>query len=198
MAGALARAFSITAVAAAYFYRRRQELSSWTGTGIFLAAFLCYLLTWNWWFQFSAQWPWITLTKAPRLENLPWGLALLPNRELLLAVASGLLIFALTTTRTPLRRLIEFKPLVFLGVMSYSFFLIHQPSAWFFSEFLTKRLHMNNGVLHWFLTCTIGLAVVIALAYLFFLVFEKPFLTVPKKEVITPVINSPTALATGN
>ncbi len=99
----------------------------------------------------------------------------LPLRDLLLGLSYAGLIIALCVTKTPLRALFENKAMVGLGFISYSFFLIHQPTAWFFSEMMKKKLGVGGETLFYAL-CSAGFLVVLGISYLFFVVFERPFL----------------------
>ena len=122
-----------------------------------------------------------------------------PFYELLLSAAFGLLIFALCTSRTPLASLFGSRVATWLGGISYSLYLIHQPTAWYLSELFKKKLHVS-GPVDLVLLVTVGLAVVIAVAYPFYLIFEKPALgkpspkpvdLIPPTAVPAPVIKQP-------
>jgi len=104
-----------------------------------------------------------------------------PLYELLLSAAFGLLIFALCTSRTPLAGLFGSRIATWLGGISYSIYLIHQPTAWYLSEFFKKELHIR-GYADICLLTTAGLAIVVTVGYAFYLVFEKPSLTKPARE----------------
>ncbi len=104
------------------------------------------------------------------------GVTLFPLRDLLLAVCYSAGIVALCITKTPVRALFDNKAIVGLGFISYSFFLIHQPTAWYISELLKKKLGLE-GIGLFALLCSLGFLIVLAIAYAFFLVFERPFLS---------------------
>ena len=99
-----------------------------------------------------------------------------PVYEILLSIAFALLIFAICTSSTPLAKLFGNPVSAWLGGISYSLYLIHQPTAWYLSEFLKKELHIRGPAELWLLA-TVGLAIVIGVAYPFYLMFEKPCLT---------------------
>jgi peptidoglycan/LPS O-acetylase OafA/YrhL len=99
-----------------------------------------------------------------------------PYYEILLSAAFALLIFALCTSRTPFAGLFGCRVATWLGGISYSIYLIHQPTAWYLSEFFKKKLHVS-GPVDLCLLVTAGLVVVIAIGYPFYLVFEKPALS---------------------
>jgi peptidoglycan/LPS O-acetylase OafA/YrhL len=76
------------------------------------------------------------------------------------ATAAGLLAGMATGRYVLLRRLLEWKPLVRIGIFSYSLYLIHAP------------LLEVAGVL-----CFVAEPVIVLAAFLFFLVCERPFMT---------------------
>jgi peptidoglycan/LPS O-acetylase OafA/YrhL len=98
-----------------------------------------------------------------------------PLRELLLSAAFGILCIGLCTAPSLLRRLFECRPMLFLGLISYSVYLLHQNVVWYFSEGL-KKFALLGDVFRFALLCTVGLAFIVGVSYLFFRAFEKPFL----------------------
>ena len=106
--------------------------------------------------------------------NIPW-------RDLLLAVAFGLLVFAVTSSRTWIRPFFEWRPIVGIGFISYSIFLIHQPTAWYLSECLKKYFDVHGGPRHLAIMSTVGLSITISAAYLFYLAYERPYLSTSQK-----------------
>jgi peptidoglycan/LPS O-acetylase OafA/YrhL len=143
----------LTALAVARYWREGREQGAWLGTLQVIAAFLLYVVAIHW--------------AAPRPSSN------VPVYEMLLSAAFALLTFALCTSRTPFARLFGSRVATWLGGISYSIYLIHQPTAWYLSEFFKKRLHVS-GPADLALLVTIGIAIVIAAGYLFYLVFEKP------------------------
>ena len=136
-------------------YRRKERtLPGWQGTLAIAGALGLYLLA-----------------TSPRVDPL-WAF---PAREFLLGTAYALLMTALCTTGTPLRRLFASKPMVTLALFSYSLFLIHQPLAYYLSEMFKKILHVE-GEKRFLLLMTIGFLLICGISYVFFLLFEKPFL----------------------
>jgi peptidoglycan/LPS O-acetylase OafA/YrhL len=97
----------------------------------------------------------------------------MPLYEVLLSVAFSLLIIALSTSHTPLARLFTNPVANWLGGISYSLYLLHQPTAWYLSEFLKKQLHIHGLHAFWLLA-TAGFLVVLAVSYPFYLIFERP------------------------
>jgi peptidoglycan/LPS O-acetylase OafA/YrhL len=73
-------------------------------------------------------------------------------------------------------RLLRWKPFRTLGLFSYSLYLVHMPMLRVF-EILAQRITRLQG-LAWFTTLElIGVPLCVAATYLFFLAFEKPFLS---------------------
>lgn len=160
-------------------YRRRVTLSSCSGSLLALAAIGLYVLL------FSGL-----------IDALPRPLRLIPWRDLFIAVAFGMLLVAATSTHSPVRRLLECRPFDRLGFISYSVFLIHQPTLWYFSELLKKKWGLV-GFPHLLLSCTVGLTVVLTIAYGFFLLFERPFLSGKKRPlpVTPPAVSAASAVS---
>ncbi|MCD2441008.1 acyltransferase [Agromyces sp. SYSU K20354] len=97
----------------------------------------------------------------------------LPIRELGLSALFGSLI-VLVLSVPAIGRMFAWKPLVFIGYRSYSLFLIHQPTAWYVSEFLQKFLDVPEGPLLLLLLWTVGFGVVFAVGQLLFVAVERP------------------------
>jgi peptidoglycan/LPS O-acetylase OafA/YrhL len=90
------------------------------------------------------------------------------------AVASGL--YVATGTSSRLRdRTLGSRPLLVLGSFSYSLYLVHAPIVEGMQRWVVGPLADSRGA-NFALLIGLALPVVLALAYLFFLVFEKPFL----------------------
>lgn len=106
-------------------------------------------------------------------ETSPSALDLLPWREVWLSIAFGSLsLVAVRSSR--LSRLLSWRPLATLGLMSYSAFLLHQPLMWYASEFGRRALGLPDGVALLALQWTAGLAVTLAAARLMFILVEHP------------------------
>jgi peptidoglycan/LPS O-acetylase OafA/YrhL len=71
-------------------------------------------------------------------------------------------------------RLFGSRPLVQIGLFSYSLYLMHLPILAGLL-YLSNRLGMQGMTQYMFL-CTVGIAVMLAGTYAFFLLFERPFL----------------------
>jgi len=111
--------------------------------------------------------------------------------DLWFGATTALLLFLLSTEaastarRSLLMRLLSWRPLVAIGVFSYSLYLIHAPAHHLHYLILNKLLHPRPIVMFGLLVLCIPL--VIGWAYLFFLLFERPFLV--KKNKNAPLSN---------
>lgn len=143
----------LTALAVAKYWRQARVTGAALGTAQAGGALALYVLT-------------VGFIRTNLLYSVPLY-------ELGLSMAFSLLIFALCTSRTPVAKLFRNPVVDWLGVISYSLYLLHQPTAWYLSEFFRKVLHLT-GVEDVWVLATVGFVVVVAISYLFFLVFEKP------------------------
>ena len=78
-------------------------------------------------------------------------------------------------------KVLNWRPLVFLGMFSYSLYLIHPPLL----RLLSKYVFSIMPVSLFEKTCLlffIGIPIVLILSYLFFLLFERPFLMLNGKK----------------
>ena len=87
-----------------------------------------------------------------------------------------LLLMAVSISKTPLRRLFNNKLMVRLAFFSYSIFLLHQTTAYYFSELMKKILRLP-GETRFYILITVGFLLVVGISYVFFLIFERPFLS---------------------
>lgn len=110
----------------------------------------------------------------------------LPIRELGLSALFGSLI-VLVLSVPAAGRVFAWKPLSYLGYRSYSLFLIHQPTAWYVSEFLQKFLDVPEGPLLLLLLWTVGFGVVFAVGQLLFVTVERPCINWAKRPRREPV-----------
>lgn len=80
-----------------------------------------------------------------------------------------------------LTKFLSWKPLVFIGTFSYSLYLIHPPLVQMLSQYLIFPLHVGafTGTI---LLCIVGTIIILAIAYLFFLACERPFLYLLKSR----------------
>jgi peptidoglycan/LPS O-acetylase OafA/YrhL len=109
-----------------------------------------------------------------------WGVSVSEGRFHYLDFPVGIMAFALlvdSSQRRPsmLTRAFSFRPLVFIGTFSYSLYLVHAPLLQLLWQYVLNPLGLKLSVM-FVLLLTAGLAVVLGVAYLFFRVFEAPFL----------------------
>jgi peptidoglycan/LPS O-acetylase OafA/YrhL len=87
-------------------------------------------------------------------------------------------------------RLLSSRPLVALGVMSFSLYLVHQP-MWLCLDPLVARFSLSAGG-ELAVRLILGVPVVVLLAYVFYLLVERPCLMYRAR--VTEVSSLPTAL----
>jgi peptidoglycan/LPS O-acetylase OafA/YrhL len=120
---------------------------------------------------------------APSITEGP-----IPLRDILLATGSAGLLATLCTAPSWLKIPLIRGPLPYMGKISYSFFLIHQPTAWYAMEFFRKKLGFSGTHLV-FLGCTAGLVISALCASVFYQLFERPFLNVPDASRHLPKVS---------
>lgn len=119
----------------------------------------------------------------------------LPVRELALAALFGSLII-LALTVPAVGRIFAWRPMAFIGYRAYSLFLIHQPTAWYASEFLKKFAGVDDGITLLLLLWTVGGAAVFAVGQLLFITVERPCIEWAKRATPTrPSGSAPTSVA---
>ena len=142
--------------------------------------------------------PWVlaatglTLALAALLARYPMtaeGEALiLPHYPLVDAVAGGLTACALFLLSRASRRghrpwplrLLSSRPLVRIGTFAYSLYLVHNPAL----DVVNRAVgHFGlSPMRHFGVDLVLGIPLIVAACYLFFLAFERPFLTRRKDE----------------
>ena len=177
------------AMLVAKYYRNHKLLSAWAGTGLLALTMALYAIVFS---GAIDSLPWELRTSPSGgawMATLNWvihalamGLRIFPTRDVLMGLLFSISLFAVSSSRSWARHVFEFKPIVFVGTISYSIFLIHQTTAWFFSELVRKKLYRqydlsgDGSVSHYLLMLTVGLAVVLMVSYPYYLLFEKPFI----------------------
>lgn len=93
----------------------------------------------------------------------------------------------------PIKRLVTWRPLVSVGIFSYSLYLVHEPFLRAAAAYVLPR-HWSTiwEILFQFILCPVAL---VGFAYLFFLVAEKPFLRRRVKKAIEAEQNPAVAIA---
>jgi peptidoglycan/LPS O-acetylase OafA/YrhL len=76
---------------------------------------------------------------------------------------------------------LNWQPLVFVGTFSYSLYLIHPPLLQLLSKYIIVPIRLD-AFANTCLLLFVGAPVALFLSYLFFLVFERPFLNSEKKK----------------
>jgi peptidoglycan/LPS O-acetylase OafA/YrhL len=157
------------------------------GLGIWAAAIVADKGTSKWGQRMVQIAPWgivvflfLILLAAPVGLNLKNSFQVL-TRPFAWAPLAFFLVLAVTHNSF-LKRLFSWRPLVSIGIFSYSLYLIHEP----FLRIGAALILPHHWPMFWNLACQIIIlpALLIGLAYLFFLVAEKPFLRRPVKKAI--------------
>ncbi|SRR6266508_4095105 len=126
---------------------------------------------------------------------LIWGIATSTTRFHWLdlpvgAMTACILVTASTRTDGIAARVFAWKPLAIVGTFSYSVYLIHAPALQLLWLYVIGAADIAPGAKFAFLM-TLGLALVLGAAYLFFRVLEEPFMRPAKpRPVPVPVPNA--------
>lgn len=104
--------------------------------------------------------------------------------DLFVGLSTTCLLIILSSSETStMRRLLDWRPLVFIGSFAYSIYLLHEPVLQILWIYAIHPLHLSV-VPTFAALLLLGGAASVAFAYLFFLACEKPFLnTRPKPPV---------------
>lgn len=88
----------------------------------------------------------------------------------------GMLMAASHSSRNPIHAVLSWKPLVFIGTMSYSLYLLHAPLLQLVWQYGLRPLRLSDDVTF---ICLIfaGTPLIIAGTYIFHLIGERPFMT---------------------
>ncbi len=89
--------------------------------------------------------------------------------------AACLLVIASIAPRSLVNRVCSWRPLAWLGTFSYSLYLIHVPIVVFLVRYALRPLGMED-VRGFALLALFGLPIIIAVAYGFYLLCERPFM----------------------
>ena len=102
--------------------------------------------------------------------------------DLLIGVASASLLVGLSLdAKSPINRLLCWKPLVFIGGFAYSIYLFHAPILQIFSQYLLPGFHLSQQG-RFLATLTAGALLSLVCSYAFYLLFEKPSLSYRKPQ----------------
>jgi peptidoglycan/LPS O-acetylase OafA/YrhL len=78
-------------------------------------------------------------------------------------------------------RLLSYPPLTFIGTFSYSIYLIHAPLLQVLSQYVFWPLQVHPWAMLAALTL-VGMPSIVVASYLFFLVFERPFISMRSRK----------------
>ncbi|MEM9882380.1 MAG: acyltransferase [Planctomycetota bacterium] len=106
------------------------------------------------------------------------------SRHAALAASFGPLIVGLAYATPPVRWCFANRAVSRLAVVSFTVYLIHQPTLWYFSEFCRKELALTGGPLL-VAIFTGGLAATLVTATAFYFVAERPFYRRSKRYRMT-------------
>lgn len=111
------------------------------------------------------------------------GLIGISLRDVLFATIVLCLLMQCVNSNSGLVKVLNWQPLVFLGSFSYSIYLLHAPLLQVIYKYLISPLGYSSYTSA-ILLIIFGSSICVALAYMFFIFFEKPFLNLGKKVSI--------------
>ncbi|MGZ3676662.1 MAG: acyltransferase family protein, partial [Ktedonobacterales bacterium] len=88
---------------------------------------------------------------------------------------AALLVICGRGAKSPLRAILSFNPLCKIGAFSYSLYLIHAPLLQLIWQYVLHPLHTQD-VTRYALLLVAGTPLIVGAAYVFHLLFERPFL----------------------
>ena len=88
----------------------------------------------------------------------------------------GVLVHCSTELSSRLRQMLSWKPLVFVGGFSYSLYLVHAPLIQLVWQYIVNPLHLSSTNT-FVLTAALSVAVSLVVAYMFYRVAERPFIS---------------------
>jgi peptidoglycan/LPS O-acetylase OafA/YrhL len=142
----------------------------------------------------SRVWWWagalgLTVTAA---LTLAWGIEASIERFYVLDLPIGIaamaaLVLTQRADRNLLGRLFSWKPLVVIGTFSYSVYLVHAPLLQVLWQYGLHPAGLGDEAM-FLVLLTAGLATVLAGAYLFFRIFEQPFMRSGRQRVAAAVV----------
>ncbi len=140
-----------------------QRYSQWLwGVGIVVLVFGAM-----WHFNHEMQgWPFLN----PLLPVWDW------LNEFLLALGFGACIAAILYGSSGLRRMFEWKPLRWVGLISFSLYIWHLPLLVLFQTRLLPLFHISNRYVSYSLLWLWALLIIFPIAFLSYLIIEKPWM----------------------
>ena len=127
---------------------------------------------------------WFLVPPVPLLTTLHWPFADTLDGftfSLLLFLLTRASIYGMTTAISPLLAVLSWGPLVFIGSFAYSIYLTHFLVMYAINDALVSLLHTR---IIWIIG-PIDMVLTVCAAYLFYLTFERPFMTRPGVKIRT-------------
>lgn len=117
-----------------------------------------------------------------------WGIdrsiANFPALDLFIGVATAAALVVSSRSSTSwLRRALSFAPISFIGIFSYSLYLIHAPLLQIIWQYGLRHTSLTLEA-QFGLMMSVGLALILGASYLFYRLFEEPFMRSPRKLVL--------------
>jgi peptidoglycan/LPS O-acetylase OafA/YrhL len=126
-----------------------------------------------------------------------WGVRTATERFYLLdapvaVMTASLLVLSSRAEGSAFSDVFAWKPIAVIGTFSYSLYLLHAPLLQILWQYVLRPANVGDLAMFVFLM-TVGLAVVLVVAYLFYRLFEEPFMrssAVPRQRdtIPTPVV----------
>jgi peptidoglycan/LPS O-acetylase OafA/YrhL len=121
----------------------------------------------------------LTVISTVRFDDIMAWDRLVGCADLLVGVlTASLLVVAARSASTPLRKALEWKPLVAIGTFSYSLYLTHGPILILVRNHLPYALDNRVAAI----MCLVVAPVCFVIGYVFYLLFEKPIGAARKKQ----------------
>ncbi len=117
-------------------------------------------------------------------------------KDVLIGIFSAFFLFFCAVSNQPnnqiswIVRFLNWQPLVFIGSFSYSLYLIHPPLLQILSQYVLEPFHLRLFT-NTCLLLVFGAPIIVFISYLFFLLFERPFLNSGKRtNILATEINA--------
>jgi GT2 family glycosyltransferase/peptidoglycan/LPS O-acetylase OafA/YrhL len=110
----------------------------------------------------------------------------LPLMDLAVGTTAAFVILACRHGDSRLARMLAWRPLVFLGGFSYSLYLIHAPLLQLVWQYELAPLELRTSTT-FLLLAFVGVPVILGASYVFFLAFERPFLSKAHRARLGPL-----------
>lgn len=108
-------------------------------------------------------------------------------KDAFVSIASAVMLIVLTSNAatgawTSLSRILSSKPLLFLGAMSYSLYLVHPAILEFFEAYIVRHIPFPSVLQEFWFAEIAGLLSITLVSYGFYLLCERPYLakSIPK------------------